>query len=245
MLIATTGRAERSHFDHLGLAGLLLLLTTLAWDASGLDLASMRALGTPAGFAWQHHWLMEQVMHRGVRALSTVCFVAGWLSVLWPGLWRVAVARLSMSGPALARRERLVVMLLVTLSLLAASLVKRLSLTSCPLALSEFGGIATYVSHWHWGVADGGPGRCFPGGHASSVFAWLAVCLPWLAPPAGVKRQAATGWRCLTVIVVLGLLAGGAQTLRGAHHPSHTLWTLLICGAVSLCGWRVSRHLFR
>jgi membrane-associated PAP2 superfamily phosphatase len=39
----------------------------------------------------------------------------------------------------------------------------------------------------------------------------------------------------------IGMLAGATQTLRGAHYPSHTLWTLVICGAVSLGGWRLAK----
>ena len=37
--------------------------------------------------------------------------------------------------------------------------------------------------------------------------------------------------------IAAGLLCGAVQTLRGAHPPSHTLWTLLICGGVALAGW--------
>jgi membrane-associated PAP2 superfamily phosphatase len=31
----------------------------------------------------------------------------------------------------------------------------------------------------------------------------------------------------------LGLVLGAIQTLRGAHYPSHTAWTALICAAVA------------
>ena len=30
-----------------------------------------------------------------------------------------------------------------------------------------------------------------------------------------------------------GLLFGGAQTLRGAHYPSHSLWTAWLCWTLS------------
>jgi membrane-associated PAP2 superfamily phosphatase len=36
-------------------------------------------------------------------------------------------------------------------------------------------------------------------------------------------------------------VAGAVQTARGAHYPSHTLWTLVICGGVSLALWRLVR----
>ena len=36
------------------------------------------------------------------------------------------------------------------------------------------------------------------------------------------------------MVLGLGVLLGLTQTLRGAHYPSHTAWTALICGAVAL-----------
>lgn len=37
----------------------------------------------------------------------------------------------------------------------------------------------------------------------------------------------------LLAVVLAGLLFGGAQFLRGAHAPSHTLWTAWLCWALS------------
>ncbi len=69
-------------------------------------------------------------------------------------------------------------------------LLKRHSLTSCPWDMAEFGGVARYVSHWHIGIVDGGPGRCFPSGHASSAFAFLSG---WFALRRAYPR-AARAW---------------------------------------------------
>ncbi|WP_439520487.1 phosphatase PAP2 family protein [Hydrogenophaga sp.] len=199
------------------------------WETSGLDTVVLQSIGTSTGFPLQHAWWLERVLHEGVRQVATLVFAALWVWALWP------------ATSSLRRRERWVVALLVSLSLLAVNLVKNASLTSCPWDWRLFGGVAEPVAHWRWGVADGGPGRCFPGGHASSAFGFIALCLPWLAPPSGAPRQPAPGYRWLAGVVVAGLLAGAVQTLRGAHPPSHTLWTLLICSAVSLAGWRLLR----
>jgi membrane-associated PAP2 superfamily phosphatase len=160
---------------------------------------------------------------------------------LWPARWSPADWR----WLQLPRRERLVVVLLVALSLLVVNLVKIQSLTSCPWELKAFGGKANYVSHWNLGQADGGTGRCFPGGHASSAFGLLAVCLPWLQPPGHTPRRREVGLRWLVTLLFMGLVAGAVQTLRGAHYPSHTLWTLVICAGVSLAGWRLARPWMR
>ena len=208
-------------------------MLTLLWELSGLDKVVMQLIGSPAGFPLQHDWWLERVLHEGMRQAATGVFAALWVWALWPS---------RASCPP--RRERVAVMVLVSLSLLAVNLIKNASLTSCPWDWRQFGGMAEPVAHWRWGTADGGPGRCFPGGHASSAFGFVALCLPWLAPPSGVSRRAGVGFRWLLAVLAFGLLAGAVQTVRGAHPPSHTLWTLLICGGVSLVGWRLLRPWF-
>lgn len=209
------------------------LLFAGLWDLSGLDLAFMQQLGTPQGFALQHTWVLERVLHDGVRQAATGFFLLIGLWTLWPARWDQP----RLAALALPRRERLAVLLSVVLSLVAVNLIKNASRTSCPWDLQVFGGSAVYVSHWTWGLIDGGTGRCFPGGHASSAFAFLALSLPWLLPPANEPRRRAVGLRWLAGVLVAGAVAGAVQTVRGAHYPSHTLWTLVICGGVSLAVW--------
>jgi len=139
-----------------------LLALTLLWDASGLDLAVMQAIGSPQGFALRDNWLLSAVLHDGLRHAMTGAWLLLIVWALWPGL-------------RLPRRERWLVVALASLSLLAVNLIKNASLTSCPWDLRTFGGTAGHVSHWARGLADGGPGRCFPGGHASSGFAFVGL----------------------------------------------------------------------
>lgn len=208
-------------------AWLVLLLLTLGWDAAGMDLPVMSQIGTSAGFPWRHHPLLETVLHDGGRQLATGAYLLLWGWVLWP----------VSSGPS--RRERGTVLALVTLSMVTVGLLKQASRASCPWEWSAFGGTAVYTSHWNLLAGDGGTGGCFPGGHASSALSFLALCLPWLRSPVAGRRRA-PGWRWLTAVLLAGGLAGVTQTLRGAHPPSHTLWTLLICGAIALAGWRLA-----
>ena len=215
---------------------LLLLVFSLAWDLSGADLAVMHWLGTASGFPLRDRWFLSRVLHEAWGQLFVGFYVLMWVWALWPT--RSNLPRLS--ALVLPRRERLTLVLLVALSLLAVNLVKNASQTSCPWDLQMFGGTARYVSHWSlWLGSDGGSGRCFPGGHASSGFAFLGLCLPWLLPPQGAHREPVTGLWWLAALLLAGLTAGAVQTLRGAHYPSHTLWTLLICGGVSWAGWRL------
>lgn len=216
---------------------LLALGVTLLWDLAGIDLTVMRLLGTVDGFSLRHQWLLERVLHDGLRQATLLTYLLLWVWALWPSGWTPARAVPFM----LPRRERLTIVVLMALSLLAVNLIKNNSLTSCPWDLQSFGGQASYVSHWDLWRGDQGSGHCFPGGHASSGFAFLALCLPWLAPTGSRSAQRATGQWMLMTVMATGFLAGGAQTLRGAHYPSHTLWTLVICAAVSLGGWHLAK----
>jgi len=131
----------------------------------------------------------------------------------------------------------------VTLGLLAVRWMKRLSMTSCPWDLQDFGGVARHVSHWNWGTLDGGPGQCFPGGHASAALAFVALALPWLTSVVGEERRMGRQW--LLAVLWGGLALGLTQTLRGAHFPSHTLWTALVCWGVALANHQVFRWVRR
>ena len=126
---------------------------------------------------------------------------------------------------------------MIATALLAALVIaalKRSSGTSCPWDLADFGGIATQVSHWRFGVADGGPGRCFPSGHASSAFVFLtgyfalrsanpARARPWLAG-----------------VAAAGALFGWSQLARGAHFASHTLWTAWWCWVICCASFHIA-----
>jgi membrane-associated PAP2 superfamily phosphatase len=224
----------------LGRWALLLVGLTLGWDGVGADLAVMQAIGGPNGFALRDHWLLSQLLHDGLRQVAVLLYLLLWAWAAWPARWQVGPAALW----SLPRHERLGVVMLVTLSLLAVSLIKHHSQTSCPWELQAFGGPAHYVSHWALGQSDGGSGHCFPGGHASSAFAFLALCLPWLQAPAGRDRDQTAGWRWLGGVLMAGTLAGAVQTLRGAHYPSHAFWTLLICLGVSWIGWALAARWF-
>ncbi len=196
---------------HLTLAGLVLLLV---WDLTGLDLTVMRALGDGNGFPWRQHWLTADLLHGGGRVL-------GWLLM---GLLVVNVVRPLWAGPSRAERWRWLAVTAGCLLLVPA--LKQISHTSCPWDLAEFGGWASYVSHWRLGVGDGGPGRCFPSGHATAGFAFISG---WFALRE-YQPRAARAW--LVGVLLLGLALAAGQTLRGAHYPSHSLWTAWLCWAL-------------
>ena len=211
-LPAPLPRAARFDDLHVTLAALVLLLL---WDLAALDLPAMRLIGGVGGFAWRDHVVTSTLLHEGGRALGWAALALLVLNV-WRPLW---------AGPTRAERVRWLAVTL--LCVLAVPALKQVSRTSCPWDLAEFGGVAHYVSHWALGLRDGGPGHCFPSGHATAAFAFLGG---WFVLREHQPR-AARLW--LAGVLLCGLLFGGAQFLRGAHFPSHTLWTGWLCWTLS------------
>lgn len=195
----------------LAVLGLALLL---AWDFSGLDLPVLRLFGSAQGFPWRGHWLTRDVLHEGGRLLAWAVFVGLGLDL------RFALLR----GPS--RRERRYGLAATLACLVAIPTLKRFSATSCPWDLAEFGGRADYVSHWAPGLSDGGPGHCFPSGHAVAAFAFLS---PYFLLR-GHRPVAARRW--LIGVLLVGSAFGAAQLARGAHPPSHTLWSAWLCWVI-------------
>ena len=189
------------------------MVLVLLWDAGALDLPLARAFGNAQGFALTHDWWLQEVLHTGARQAAW-----GLMLVLVLMVWRP-------TGPlrAVPRADSVGLVAGILLAALVVQLLKRVSLTSCPWDLVEFGGTAHHVSHWRWGLADGGGGHCFPAGHASTAFAFLAAYF-WLRPAA---PRVARWWLATTLLA--GLLFGAVQMVRGAHYLSHVLWAGWCC----------------
>lgn len=200
------------------------------WEWSGGDRQVINHFADSRGFALQNDWWLRAVLHDGLRWVSTLAYVA-LIVALWKpfGFLR-----------ATTRLQRVEILVGVTAALLAVSWVKNFSLTSCPWDLAQFGGAARYVSHWAWGLGDGGPGRCFPSGHASAGYAFFPVALPFLFASSAALQQ--RGRRIFYAVLLFGLICGAAQVLRGAHYPSHVLWTGLICWVVAVINHRMFEY---
>ena len=196
--------------------GLLPLL--VAWDFSGADMKIEAHWGGSAGFALRSNWWMEKILHEGARSIGWFFLLALVLSI-----WRPWGALRT-----LATIDRVGVFGSVLCALLSVAIIKGISQTSCPWDLQVFGGLAPYVSHWDFWQRDGGGGHCFPAGHASTGFAFMAAYF-------GLKQNkapAALAW--LLGALLLGFALGISQQMRGAHFMSHTLWTAWLCWTV---GW--------
>ena len=211
----------------ISVAGLVLIV---AWDATALDMTVARLFGTGNGFKLHDAWLAVLV-YDGSRWVGMALLALTVLNAVRPiGPWRTV-----------EKPERLLCLAvtLVCLGMIAA--LKRVSQTSCPLDLQEFGGRAHYVCYWLAGIADGGPGHCFPSGHASLAFSFLAMAFALRRSEPRLAR------RLQFAVCLFGATVGLAQIARGAHFLSHVLWTAWLCWAMTAASynffsWRRGRR---
>ena len=189
------------------------LAALIGWDMAGLDRTLAGGFGTPLGFALRDHWLLVKVAHEGGRQLAWVATGLLIAGIAWPlGALRT-----------IDRYRRIQLAASVLVALGAVALIKLKSTTSCPWELQDFGGAAHYASHWAFWQTDGGGGHCFPAGHASAGFAFIAGYFVFR------DSQPRTAGCWLAVALLAGFALGLAQQARGAHFMSHTLWTAWFC----------------
>jgi membrane-associated PAP2 superfamily phosphatase len=224
-------RANRSsefsrYFDfRLGLGiPLLLMALLLLLDPSGLDFAIERLFYTPGqGFIGKHSFWLEDILHDRAKQLVIVfgvLAIIGFVISLLPT--RLSVWRRSLGFLVLA--------LAVSTSIVTP--LKALTAVHCPWSLSEFGGTETFTPLLSARAATESPGRCWPGGHASSGFSLLALFFLLRDKRPRSARVA------LVFALGLGAVFSLGRMMQGAHFLSHNLWTLLFDWTICLLCYR-------
>ncbi len=196
---------------------LVPLFFIVLWDITPGDLIVAHWYGAAHGFDLkQSGWLVDALHtwpRRAGMLLLLLCLLAVWHP---PKFWKRST-----------QAERIWLVCTILCCAILVPGLRALSHTSCPWDLKEFGGAAHYVWHFTFGGTDGGAGRCFPSGHASAFFSFLPAF--WVMR----RHNARFAWTALACFVVFGLGMSWVQVVRGAHFPSHLLWTGWLCWAVS------------
>jgi membrane-associated PAP2 superfamily phosphatase len=217
-LSATDRRWLAANALFLAIAALALLA---AFDNGTFDLAASRLVYDFAGhrFPWQHHWLFEALLHRGMKTGAYALGIPALILCIF-GMR----GKLSWLPP---RNARLAAAGMVLVPLATAGL-KQLTNRHCPWDIIEFGGFAPYVGLLAATPVDLARGICFPAGHASGGFAWLAwVPALWITRPVAARR-------ILYAALIAGSVMGLARLLQGAHFLSHVLWSAWLAWAISI-----------
>ncbi|WKE65432.1 phosphatase PAP2 family protein [Gallaecimonas kandeliae] len=185
--------------------GWALALLLAAWHGPDFWLAGHFYQWEGNQWALQENWLIKGFIHNQGRHLVALGYVTVLVGMAWN--WKKP------SG----RRWRYLA-LTVPLILLAVGALKHLTNMDCPWSLAQFGGDRPFIGLFDSRPAGLPHSQCFPAGHASGGYAWLAL---YFAIPGRRK------WALLPGLF-LGLSFGIAQQLRGAHFLSHDVWTVML-----------------
>ena len=202
-----------------------LVFISVAIEITSLDQALADWIYQWEGNQWhlKNEWITAVLIHKGGKYFSIALLLAVVLLLL-----------LSCISPMLAMwKHRLQYLLAATISgSLIVSVGKVITNISCPWDFSRYGGTQEYLPliEQLW-VRNGS--QCFPAGHASAGFAWVALYF--------VGRHSLSSWRwpALFFALFLGTVFGISQQLRGAHFLSHDIWSFGTCWMVSLICYEV------
>lgn len=173
------------------------------------------------GYRWavQDNWWASSLMHRGGKNLSAAAAFLVLLFLLY-----------SHAKPNWRSMQKPLAYLLtsVALSPSLVSLLKRFTHLDCPWDLQRYGGSHPYVTFFQVRPVELAQSVCFPAGHASAGYAWIA--LYFFACHVAPKWR----WPALSVALLAGLSFGITQQLRGAHFLSHDVAALWLCWVVAV-----------
>ena len=102
----------------------------------------------------------------------------------------------------------------------------------CPWDLAEFGGSETFTPLLSARAPTEHPGKCWPGGHASSGFIFFALYFVLR------DRRPHQAKAALVFALALGSLFSIGRVMQGAHFLSHNLWTLLLDWTICVLCYR-------
>ena len=161
---------------------------------------------------------------------TPVFYYGSKFSVTAAGVMALAICGLGCYGRLtwLPKKNAWLAMLGLILIPTAVALLKQQTNRHCPWDVAEFGGFAPYFGLLAEVPAGIVRGVCFPAGHASIGFMWLAGGLALHTYSPQLSRRVVWG------ALVLGILMGLTRQAQGGHFVSHTLWSAWIAWAISL-----------
>ncbi len=191
------------------LAFVLALVNRLQVDET---LASMIFNSHAPNWQLRNSFLLEDIIHKGGRQFTALLFLTALALCFLPAgrTYRQPLKYLTLS---------------VFVSIITINLLKKFSGIPCPWSVAAFGG-SQHMIEWFNGF--NGESGCFPAGHASAGYAWVALYF------VALMLRPASKYPALFFGLTLGIIYGVAQQLRGAHFLSHDIWTLAICWFVPM-----------
>jgi len=202
---------------------LFFLLLGVVFEYSGFDVWWVSHFYDFQGQNWpfEHHWLFDTVIHTWGQDFSKG-MVLVWFSCFV----------LSFFKDGLKKHRKLIGYILPATAVgpILVSISKSLTHIYTPWDLQLFHGAQPYIRILDHVPAGLPVGHAFPSGHASGGYGFFSLYFLLLylqSPRRGYGFLCASG---------LGLVFGIGQQIRGAHFPSHDLFSMVLCwyGALAM-----------
>jgi len=186
---------------------MMFVYTQTSWD---IDLSNLFYNAQAHTFPLRRNAFLSQFMHTGLK----------WLVV---GIALTSLALWGMSNRfsklQLIRKPLLWAFIAMVVSTSIVAVIKHKSMHGCPWDLLPYGGELPLFGLFETPPIGVEAGSCFPAGHPSAGYALMAF---YFAYRSIKPRFAAT---MLWSGIIMGLIMGWAQVMRGAHFLSHILWS--------------------
>lgn len=223
------------YLNNLGAPLALAMIVFALFDLTNLDRWISNLLLDPVTgqFPLLHDAWFEKITHKWPRVLpdwtGELAVVGTLLSFVWPRFAGRPNARRLLEKLHIApllrlttryRRDLLFVVVAFALCTLVIHYLKSHTGVYCPVETTLYGGTQPrleWFENFTW-LDKAGPGRCWPGGHASSGFTLLALYFVALHHRWPHARKLLLG------ILLLGLVYGTTRVFQGWHYMSHTFW---------------------
>jgi membrane-associated PAP2 superfamily phosphatase len=198
----------------------LLMMLLMVFEPVSLDLWIADHLyiqGT--GFIGKKSFFLEDILHDRVKQVLYMVPLLALLGLIGSYCPFTFI-------PAWLKNHRLEMTYLLLAMSISTGIMRPLKLETavqCPWSLDRYGGVEPYSSLMSKRpAAVKSEGQCWPGGHASAGFSFLAFFFIFR------DKNAAKAKKALVFALALGSILGFGRMLQGAHFLSHNIWTMLI-----------------
>ncbi len=200
----------------------LFTCVILGLELTDLDYRLSRNFYDATLHSWpyRHAWITEQLIYHGGKYLSEVI-----------GLGILICLLISQSPKSALHGYRRVLTYLLIAGItgpVIIAIMKSYSHIYCPWDLKIFSGSRPYIRLFDYVTPDMDNGHCFPAGLAADGYTLVSLYFFFLIIKPRYKYYG------LAAGILLGLIYGFAQQMRGAQFLSHDLFSLAVCWYSSL-----------
>lgn len=194
----------------------VLLVIAVFFEYSNFDIWWVSHFYDSQNHIWpyKHHWLFDTVIHSGGRLLDR------FFVLLWLISFIIANCKKTLFH---YRKILLFFLCACAIGPILVGLVKSITHIYTPWNLLIFNGKYPYIRLFDAVSPNLPVGHAFPAGHASGGYCFMALYF--------VLHQTHPRYKYYGLLIglLLGLIFGVGQQIRGAHFPSHDIFTLIIC----------------